>query len=436
MGGSGGIPVPTCACDPAVPDDGTLIQSFESRELGVLPFDDRTGVFYPFQGSDLEFECTGDPQNCVALCIRGELDGGGYPIAGIGFNFRSDGAMSETYDASAYAGVRFKIKASAPSNAAIRVDVPTVDTQPPTFGGTCDDTVYGCYDHFKTELWTDPDVWETHDVYFVNLGQGSGQGPWSEPYDGNVSVGFDPSALLNFDWLVASRDETVSNEPYELCIDDVELIPVVYREEIDVWDFEDPFVPQVEVFGGSTSPSLAQDCDIDAPAGGCALAATFAPGVPIDPDCAGFPVDCEVDSAAECEASGLCTWDATYQVCDATPGCYGLPSSECTAHSGCYHTKGANFGLRNPDIQPGDVLALWMRLPQGDIDFMNVYVADFYFDWLAFPVWLPAKRDEWIYAEFPIPDFVGPAQQLGFQPVLAADFEGTFAYDDIVIYRP
>jgi hypothetical protein len=56
MGGSGGIPVPTCACDSAVPDDGTLIQSFESGELGVLPFDDRTGVFYPFQGSDLEFE--------------------------------------------------------------------------------------------------------------------------------------------------------------------------------------------------------------------------------------------------------------------------------------------------------------------------------------------------------------------------------------------
>ena len=121
--------------------------------------------------------------------------------AAVGLNFLESGAF---YDASKYAGVAFKIKASQP-NVNVRLKLPDVSTHPE--GGVCSK---GCWNSFGKELVVGP---EWQDVV-VTWGELSQQPDWGDPRPPAITVG----KIKNIEWAVNQGVE------FDLVVDDIRFV--------------------------------------------------------------------------------------------------------------------------------------------------------------------------------------------------------------------
>jgi hypothetical protein len=121
--------------------------------------------------------------------------------AAVGLNFIESGTF---YDASKYAGVGFRIKATKP-NLAVRVKLPDVNTHPD--GGACKGT---CWNSFGKDLVVGPD-WQ--DVV-VTWGELSQQPDWGNPRPPAVTT----TKIKNVEWAVNQGVE------FDVFLDDIHFV--------------------------------------------------------------------------------------------------------------------------------------------------------------------------------------------------------------------
>ena len=229
-GGSAGTPV---MCDPGcVPTPGcsnpvaspSPVSGLETACTTVDPFDGRDGGWYvaaadstvitPSPGSEFQVTCTGAAGSCFSACITGKLSGSGYPWAMLGIALRKD---ARAYDMSRYRAISFFVTGSVGTNSNLSFRVPQVaDTMVGTGDGAC---TQGCFDSYMTPLFDfrpqPVDWWEPRQIEFTELHQQGFGTP--EPWD--------PTRVISLQWQVSANTETVVNEPFKLCVDQVDLVP-------------------------------------------------------------------------------------------------------------------------------------------------------------------------------------------------------------------
>jgi endoglucanase len=121
--------------------------------------------------------------------------------AAVGLSFLESGSF---YDASKYAGIAFKIRASQP-NVSVRVKLPDVSTHPE--GGVCST---GCWNSFGKDLVVGPE-WQDVEVTWNELSQ---QPNWGDPRPKTITVG----KIKNIEWAVNQGVE------FDVFVDDVRFI--------------------------------------------------------------------------------------------------------------------------------------------------------------------------------------------------------------------
>lgn len=409
------LPEPvSCSCSGTTPDDASLVDDFEDGDGLTLMRGGRDGSYYSYSGAAVataELECDSDAADgCVALCLEGVLDGGDYPYAGLGLTLvnMSDGPLP--YDMSDFAGISFRVKGSIPADAPLRIEFATLETQAEQFGGSC--TGDGCFDHYKYILPAPASTasFERHEVRFASLGQGNGGGAWVEHWSDSTKAAWKPSEVVNINWQVASSPESLSSVPFDFCIDDIRLLEPDTAPPIATWDFEADVLDvgrvdaNVTVSQASSTSALGDyslRADIEAGGWGCGTLS-------------GSSVECWQFDATECAAN----------------------SADCApVNKGVFALNDDNEPI---DIQPGDKISLWFQLPEGDLQWVNVYLAageDYL--WTVFPISFPAMRDNWYYAEFDVPEGIpSPVHEWGIEVGAAEDFTGSVYVDEMSIQRP
>jgi hypothetical protein len=424
-----------CMCSSTTPPDDELIHDFESGDPALLTRDGRNGTFYTLLSEaslTAELVCTGDDANCASLCMVGVLHGSSYPFAGIGLAFASSGGEAQSYDASRYEGVSFKIRGTVPDQARFRIEIPTVSTQPVIYSGTCDEDQGACVDHYK-HYFPPPaalDAFETYEVSFANLGQGEGGGAWTAPWDGNTAFAWDASELLNMSFMVAASEQQVTMQDFHICIDDLRFLPKVTRNPVRNFDFETD-ASALNSLGNTMVASDQAEVAVGTASAKVDLSALTADG------CGGF-VSCANREQSDCNVTG-CTWSGTSCTGTATD-CGTLTVAQCTEDTGCHESARALFSVELPgglDIQAGDRLAAWLRLPQGQIDWMHMFISASGGQWTTFPMNGSLKRDDWFYVEVEVPTGIPqPIIQWGFQlSVPTTGLSGSIYVDDMQVLR-
>ncbi len=212
--GSGGMtpyvpPVSSVMCPaPQVGGSEVGIANFDDG-LDILGVDGRGGVWFGY--SDGTGSQTDNPIPVVASDLGGKalhLSGGGYTNWGsgigcaIGFDFQKN--VQCPYDASAFSGIRLKVKGSG----TVRLRIVQVATTPATVSdrmGSCDPNKSQCEGHHEvpialTEGWTEHEfVWADFQQTFGKL------------------VDFDAKTVLGLGF------EFNSNTTYDAWIDDIEF---------------------------------------------------------------------------------------------------------------------------------------------------------------------------------------------------------------------
>jgi len=133
--------------------------------------------------------------------FAGKTDSGDQWGAAVGVNFLESGGF---YDASKYAGVAFRIKASQP-NTNVRVKLPDVSTIPE--GGLCGTS---CWNSFGKELMVGPE-WQDVVVTWTELAQQPG---WGNPRPPSVTV----SKVKDIEWAVNQGVD------FDIVVDDVRFV--------------------------------------------------------------------------------------------------------------------------------------------------------------------------------------------------------------------
>ena len=237
-GGSGGVrggsPPPSPLCDPGcVPPPGcttpvsspTPVSGLETACTTLDSFDGRDGGWYvaaadgttitPSPGNQFQVACRGAAGSCFSACISGRLSGGAYPWAMLGIALRKD---ARAYDLSRYRAISFFVTGSVGVNSNLSFRVTQVaDTMVGTGDGAC---TQGCFDSYMTPLFDfrpqPVDWWEPRQIEFTQLRQQGFGTP--EPWD--------PTSVISFQWQVSANGPTVVDEPFMVCVDQVDLVPM------------------------------------------------------------------------------------------------------------------------------------------------------------------------------------------------------------------
>lgn len=199
----------TCSSGVRRAADG-LIDDLEDGDSRAAPFGSRTGYWWvakadhavvsvpagAFASSD-----GGAAGSKKIARFAGKTDGQDQWGAALGLNFIESGAF---YDASKYAGVGFKIKATKP-NLAVRVKLPDVNTVPD--GGVCKTT---CWNSFGKDLTVGPE-WQDIVVLWSDLAQ---QPDWGSPRPPAVTT----TQIKNVEWAVNQGVD------FDIAVDDVHFV--------------------------------------------------------------------------------------------------------------------------------------------------------------------------------------------------------------------
>ena len=124
------------------------------------------------------------------------------PYAGIGFALNGSSAGPCTYNATGFAGIKFRAKGTVN----LRVKFPTPATVPTTDGGTC---ATGCYDDYGYVVTVTPD-WAEHTVPFAMATQ--------EGWGTAAGTSLDITQILQIQFQTSGA---VAGSAFEFAIDDV-----------------------------------------------------------------------------------------------------------------------------------------------------------------------------------------------------------------------
>lgn len=193
---------------------GSVIDNLEDEDLQILPNGSRQGAWFAYddnsggERTDIEIEAVDGSGNGgasgarnhgandgSAACIRGRdfLQWGG----GMGFALSQPNGARQSYDASAYTGLRFRAKGSND----VEFRALLVDNYSDPTAGEC----AGCNDHFRV-LFTPNSDWKQYSFAWADFEQ---QG------FGDQQPSVCPSALraIQFQW--------PREADFELCVDDI-----------------------------------------------------------------------------------------------------------------------------------------------------------------------------------------------------------------------
>lgn len=211
------------AGDPGV--SRTLIDDFEDRNTRIYDHQQRTGFWYTFAIGEyrtlvpppetpftmFEYASAAEappPLQSIAAFrlvvggVTGSRDGIG---AGAGFNFEQP---KESYDASAYSGISFWIRANKTLNP---IDLQIVTRSTDSDGQVCTKTV-DCSNHFRRELQVGT-TWQKEALEWESFSQ--------DPSWGKL-VDWNPAELYSVQFFVRAID--ADDTDVELTIDDVEFL--------------------------------------------------------------------------------------------------------------------------------------------------------------------------------------------------------------------
>lgn len=200
-----GRPGLTSCADAIATGGSSLLDDFEDGDVMTLPVEGRSGVWYSFTDGTL-----GSLQMAISADENGRalhLSGGGFSewgaAAGVGVAWSSEKQKLCSYDASAYAGIRFRARGNAP----LRVNVQTRATTESEQGGDC---VGGdaCFDQHGRTLRLTP-TFRDYELDFCRL----------TPFGwGGTKAPFDPTEIVSLSFLVQSV------EGFDVWVDDVGFV--------------------------------------------------------------------------------------------------------------------------------------------------------------------------------------------------------------------
>jgi len=187
-----------------------VIDDLEDGDGRILANSGRQGPWHVFNSSDTGAGKGITPEKGGANGSEYAMhtSGMGYTFAGLGFGLNNadstpESAQSKAYDASAWAGVVFMVKAGSTGSASLRVEAPMRDFVPTERGGTCTGNCWNVYGFTVTTPLTT--TWQEVRVPFASLQRESGSTP-----------AFDPKQLMTI-----SFKHTGNNDRFDFWIDDV-----------------------------------------------------------------------------------------------------------------------------------------------------------------------------------------------------------------------
>jgi hypothetical protein len=187
--------------------DGGWFTIVKPGESQVNPDTQNLAAFTP--------SCEAANGSCYSACISGTISGPGYPYAGLGIVFHPGAIM---YDLSRWRGVSFYVRGTVGFSSVLRFAIPlAADTIVGVGSGTC--TGASCNDSYQVPVPGFPsgasNDWDRKEVSFASLTQlGFGS---REPWD--------PSTAISLQWTVSALDESVAGDVFQLCVDQVQLLP-------------------------------------------------------------------------------------------------------------------------------------------------------------------------------------------------------------------
>lgn len=196
------------ALEPA--EDG-LIDDFEDGNSQVAPAGGRTGYWWTAHdnlGSAFSVPqgafspADGGAESTKAIHVAGTTATGSNDAWGVEFGTNFLVEKGALYDASKYAGISFKAKASAPTK--LRVNLGDVNTH--ADAGACNT----CWNHFRQDF-TLTDAWQTYTMRYSDLKQRDG---WGDPRPKHLT----PDKLVSVSFAVDG------GQTFDVWIDDVRFL--------------------------------------------------------------------------------------------------------------------------------------------------------------------------------------------------------------------
>jgi hypothetical protein len=205
-----GTPAPRTYCPRGtyVPKAG-LIDDFQDGNTVTAELQGRGGYWYTSADSagstigpeELKPKPDGKDGN-LALYAVGETVSGD-PSVAWGVQLGGNFTQGDFYDASQYAGIRFRAKRGAEATPSVRFKVADANTEPA--GGNCT----ACYNHFGQDLSLNAE-WTQYDFFFGSMQQ---RPYWGDPRPASIT----PKQLYGLNFSVEAGAK------FEFWIDDIEF---------------------------------------------------------------------------------------------------------------------------------------------------------------------------------------------------------------------
>ncbi len=205
-----GTPAPRTYCPRGtyVPKEG-LIDDYQDGNTMTAESEGRGGYWYTAADSagsvigpeELKPQPEGADGN-LAIHVFGETVSGD-PTAAWGVQLGGNFTQGDAYDASKYAGIRFRAKRAPEATPSVRFKIADGNTEPA--GGNCTQ----CYNHFGQDLSLNPE-WTQYEFFFGSMQQ---RPYWGDPRPASIN----PKELYGLNFSVEAGAK------FDFSIDDLEF---------------------------------------------------------------------------------------------------------------------------------------------------------------------------------------------------------------------
>ncbi len=205
-----GTPAPRTYCPRGtyVPKEG-LIDDYQDGNTMTAESEGRGGYWYTAADSagsvigpeELKPQPEGTDGNLV-IHVFGETVSGD-PTAAWGVQLGGNFTQGDAYDASKYAGIRFRAKRAPDATPSVRFKIADGNTEPA--GGNCTQ----CYNHFGQDLSLNPE-WTQYEFFFGSMQQ---RPYWGDPRPASIN----PKELYGLNFSVEAGAK------FDFSIDDLEF---------------------------------------------------------------------------------------------------------------------------------------------------------------------------------------------------------------------